>query len=156
MNQFSRFIAFLVFVPLIVVGCDGLGGGISTCDIQKQSPLIEIREAEAKQTGNSIPVLSLTDFAVNGNAVNLQYPGLDEGTNIEVKGDTLQCTVPCSFGREQGSYGFTVSAPEFASKHLNFDDVSYANREEVGGCPRIIYSGSQEISISLTRAQEAP
>jgi hypothetical protein len=155
MNQFSRLTAFLVLVPLIVAGCDGFGGGISTCDIQKP-PLIEIREAEAEQSGNSIPVLSLTDFAVNGNAVNLQYPGLDEGSNIEVKGDTLHCTVPCSFGREQGSYGFTVSAPEFASKRLNFDDVSYTNREEVGGCPRIIYSGSQEISISLTQAQDAP
>lgn len=156
MSQRRRFVAFLVFVSLLVVGCDSLGGKVGPCDVQWKSPLVEITKVEAESSNRSISKILLTDFVVRGDSVSLQYSGLDEGTNIKVEGDTLLCAVPCSFGREQGSYAFTVAAPGYESKRLNLGEVKYANRKEEGPCPRIIYSGSQNVSIRLTQVQETP
>lgn len=153
MNQLPRHLTAVVLAALLMAGCDLFGESkLGTCDVIKETPLIEITSATAVSSNESISTISLTDFVVEEDSVGMQFPGLREGENIEVEGDSLVC----SFARQQATYAFTASAPNYESKRVDLGDVEYANREEQGPCPRIIFSGSEEVSISLTQTQEAP
>ena len=55
---------------------------------------MEITDVKAESSNQSVPKILLTDFVVEGESASSQYPGLDEGTNIEVEGDTPQLQFP--------------------------------------------------------------
>jgi hypothetical protein len=63
---------------------------------------------------------------------------LEYSDGIEVRGDTIVCEVPCSFGTYEGSWTFRVSAAGYPSQWLSVN-AQYAVFH--GGCPSYNDSG---------------
>jgi len=156
MGRLTYSVLFFVSVALLLAGCDAIEQGVGPCDVRWKSPLIEITQAKADDSDKPISEVSLTNFVLDSNAIGPQYLDIDDAPNVEVDGDTLRCTVPCAFGRQQGNYAFTASASGYDSTRLELGEVEYTNREEEGPCPRIIFSGSQEIGIRLSPSSASP
>ena len=156
MDRRSYGVLFLVSVALLLAGCDALEQSVGPCDVRWESPLIEITHAKAEDSDEPISTVSLTNFVVDSNAIGPQFLEIDDEPNVEIDGDTLRCTIPCAFGRQQGNYAFTAAASGYESTRLELGEVEYTNREEEGPCPRIIFSGSQEVGIRLSPSSASP
>jgi hypothetical protein len=119
------------------------------CEFKYQTPVLEIERATSAQTSAPIPQLLLGDFIVAGVAARDPSMALGEQPRAMIdEGDRLRCTVPCAFGTEPHTYAFTVSAPGYQDKRVEFD----ARYETVQlGCPGFA-SGPTRVQIALEPA----
>lgn len=112
--------------------------------------VVHITAARDLRTSAPIPEVRLSEFAVEGNLL----PSLGDllvavpEVGITVRGpasDTLSCTPECAFGRRQGVYAFTATAPGYRPTRVQvdarFDRV-------VRGCP-VRASGGTRAAITL-------
>jgi hypothetical protein len=97
--------------------------------------------AAARSAGGAaaaLPTVALGGFKVNGQPVNPS--DLQQLHNATPSGEGLACTLPCSFGVEEGKWQFTAGAAGHAAKVVSVD-ARYA--EFVGGCPSYNDKGTE-------------
>lgn len=147
----SRYILLLVLgaCALLTAGCDS-SRTVGSCEVDFEDPLIRITEAEGRGSGASIPELTLTDITLDGSEVRVPLLALESGATAGGE-DSLRCSVPCGFGNDEGEYTFVVSAADYRSKKVDLGEVEYDEREERGSCPAIIFRGSREVQVSLSK-----
>jgi hypothetical protein len=147
----SRHVLLFVLGVLVlpVTGCDSSRTD-GTCQVEWEDPLIRITEAEGRGSGESIPELILTDITLDGSKVRVPLLSPDSGASA-LSEDSLRCAVPCGFANDEGEYTFVVSAADYQTKNINLGEVEYDEREERGPCPAIIFRGSREVQISLSK-----
>ncbi|WP_263786367.1 hypothetical protein [Salinibacter grassmerensis] len=144
---------FLLFVlgayMLVATRCDSRRTA-GSCQVEWKDPLLRITEGKGTSSGESIPELILTDITRDGSEVRVPLLSLRSGATA-LNEDSLRCSIPCGFANDEGEYAFVVSAEDYQSKEVNLGEVEYDEREERGPCPAIIFRGSQEVQISLSK-----
>jgi hypothetical protein len=134
---------------LALVAC---GGGGQTddrvagpCYVSYDDPVLTIASATDSMSTGPIAQLTISSISVDGIALDLRALGTPI-SNAQVIGNSVQCTVPCGFSTQQGTYSATISAAGYQSAALSVT-ASYQTVTG-GGCPAI-YSGGKHTSVSL-------
>ena len=143
----------LVLATACLVGCAGMRNSpvgqrlFGACAHTYRSGVVAITAAQS--TGGvyglarPLPQVILGQIRVNDKVVD---PGELQGLANAVPGPQgLECTVPCSFGTEEGKWQFTASAPGHAGRAVNVG-ASYAVLGR--GCPSYNDKGT-EVRLSL-------
>ena len=118
------------------------------CNWRFLEPVIRITTARDARTNKSIPRVFLDSMRIHGSRpVSLQPLVRVEGASgIVLENETIQCTVQCAFGNQEGPYEFLVSAPGYHSRLVTVD-ARYKNYRK--GCPEGTISGSTEVALTL-------
>ncbi len=118
------FLALSLPLSLLALGAvaSGCGGGPG-CGASFDPANIEITRARNSRTGAGIPRVTLRDFRIDGVPVTDLNELVSDGVarGVTVSGQTLECEIPCAFGRRYGAYRFTVSAPGYQSRSVEFE-----------------------------------
>jgi len=146
----------LVWATLWLAGCAGMRDSsfgqrmFGACAHAYRSGIVAITAAQSTGGGAGVsrplPLVILGQIRVNDKAVD---PGDLPGLVNAVPGPQgLECTVPCSFGTEEGKWQFTASAPGHAGRPVNVG-AHYAVFGR--GCPSYNDKG-MEVRLSLEPA----
>lgn len=137
-----------LFVASCLAACGGGGGNVANagpCVVQYSEPVLGIAAARSASGTASASSLSLSQVSFNGTPLDLAAAAAAPASGVSVVGTTFQCSVPCGFGTQPGTYAFTASAPGFAATPVSAS-ASYASFS--GGCPAS-YDGGTKISVTL-------
>ncbi|HSL71122.1 MAG TPA: hypothetical protein VK864_12830, partial [Longimicrobiales bacterium] len=96
---------------VLVAACND--GAVDPCPAGNEKPVLEIGAASNQATGASIPVIAITNITLDGAPVDTAVLRSNFRWNIARTSKGITCTVPCSFGREPGSYAFDARATGF-------------------------------------------
>lgn len=127
--------SLLLMVTLFMTGCesnDSANTPVGVCIHTYEDEVLHIDEAFGKTTGSVIGQIDLSSFAVNGVTRSVESIIQQRSSNVTLVGETLRCTLPCSFGTESGSWEFSVVAPGYVPTG-QIIEVSYSTFS--GGCP---------------------
>lgn len=133
----------LLAAAMLPLGCAGPDPSAAQmmrpCVHTYRSGIVVVAAAQsAGGAAAALPTVTLGDFKVNGQPLNPS--DLQQLNNATPAGPGLACTVPCSFGVEEGKWQFTAGAAGHAAKAVSVD-ARYA--EFVGGCPSYNDKGTE-------------
>ena len=141
---------------LVPVGCEsesesGCTGdddeGIAgPCYHENLSPVVEVASVTDRATGEELDAFRITQVTIAGRAWPLAEFTRAPSYGVELAGDVLACTVPCGFGKVEGSYVVVVSAAGYLPEAIAFD-ARYADCW--GECPSFC-EGPTMITVALT------
>ena len=139
-----RIIQTLFLVSLL--GCieAGDGTGIGPCVHIYQEPILHIQSVTNAESGAMIETIIITDVTIGSASVDLRLL-ISESRRIALLDSSLIGNPPCSFGTQDGTYSFSVSASGFRDT-LIIADAAYSRFE--GGCPSRSFGG-RRITIQL-------
>ena len=143
----------LVLATACLAGCAGMRNSpmgqrlFGACAHTYRSGIVAITAVQSTGGADGQPrplsQVLLGQIRVNDKVVD---PGELQGVVNAVPGPQgLECTVPCSFGAEEGKWQFTASAPGHAGRAVNVG-ASYALFGR--GCPSYNDKGT-EVRLSL-------
>ncbi|MGQ0587857.1 MAG: hypothetical protein ACT4PK_11765 [Gammaproteobacteria bacterium] len=111
--------------------------------------ILTVDTASGTATNATIGEAVLNTFAVNGQPRTAAQAKTSVSSNVVVEGDTLRCTLPCSFGAEAGEWTFTAEAPGYDP---TLQEATAAPYNSSGtGCPGYT-TGTTHISLTLDEA----
>lgn len=135
--------AFPILVVLSLAACSGDNGGVpgdvGICVHEYREPILTLRSATSTPSGASLSKLVLGGFTLDGAARTAQDLATVSSGIVVGDDGTLECTLPCAFGRDAGRYAFTASADGHRDTAVSADAV-YATLH--GGCPSYNDDGS--------------
>lgn len=145
LNPLSR---LLVAITLVVASAS-CGGGESSlvgpCIVNFRGPALFVADARDSVSGAAVPSVRLSAITIDGMA--LDVAALQPvASNVRIVGNALECTVPCGFSSQEGTYVFVASSAGFADTTVRATG-SYASRE--GNCPGTLSDGSN-VTVVLT------
>jgi hypothetical protein len=124
---------------------------IEPCSTTSEKPILEIGAASNQATGVSIPVITITQLTLDGAPVDTALVRSNSKWNVERTSKGIVCTLPCSFGRESGTYAFEARASGF---YLTAVNVSAEYSRIPAGCPAA-HGTPSRVALSLTEADSA-
>jgi len=127
-----------------------IDGNVSgPCVEVEREPVIKIESVSDQSTGENIFEVEIDNISFNGELVAFKENQQEVLANIEIDfiNNSLVCTLPCAFLRQEGLYEFTVRAIGYASEVVQ-TQASYSVFE--GGCPSYV-DGGTEVFIELEK-----
>jgi len=121
---------------------DALAG---PCVHRYDDEVLHIDEAYGASSGVRIDEVQLSQFSIDAVPISAAEVFAQRGSGLELDGELLRCTLPCSMGVMSGQRQFVASADAYMDTSQRFN-ASYASF--VGGCPSSNADGSH-VSISL-------
>lgn len=121
------------------------GDDSGPCVHEYLDEVLHLESAAGRDTDAVIAQVWLSEFRLDGEAVEAAALISGRATNLEADGDRLQCTLPCSFGVAEGSWEFTAEAPGYAATP-QIVEAAYATFD--AGCPSASDDGTV-VSILL-------
>ncbi len=140
--RYRSYLFVSLLLGLCLFGCDEKEDNtVGPCIHQYQDPILTIEEVRDAQTNESLESVVLTEFSIDGAAIQTEMLVAEFANNVEQKGDSLLCTIPCAFGTQAGHYEFIVLTSGYVAKAVSFD-LEYEEFE--GGCPSYNRGGAEE------------
>lgn len=132
-SRFCLSVSVLSLVALLVLVASGCGGNYGCgAGYTVSHPALEVTAAKNARTGAPVSRVVLSDILLNGSPVpDPQYYLVPErlARGVVLEGDTLVCDVPCAFGKDAGTYQFTISAPGYKPTRAEFKGGPIFNSE---------------------------
>jgi hypothetical protein len=138
----------LIIAALVQLGCAGPGESAAQlmrpCVHTYRSGIVVVAAARSSDAqAGALPTLTLSDFKVEDRP--LAVADLQQLHHAVATPQGLVCTVPCSFGSEEGRWQFTAAAPGHAPRSVS---VVARYAVFVGGCPSYNDQGA-EVRVTL-------
>jgi hypothetical protein len=127
------------------MSCSPRENYVGPCVHMFGDPILTIESVSSTENGAPISTINLFDIKIDNVSRNPLFLAQEMSENITVVDSVLNCTIPCGFGTEDGTYQFTVSAEGFSDS--TFTILSEYNTF-VGGCPSSSSDGTR-MSFSL-------
>lgn len=111
-----------------------------------EDPILVIESVSNSRSPDTLSQVRIYDITVDSARQDLTSLADDPSQNVSVQDSTILCTIPCGFGKKDGTYRFNARAEGYQDTTLAFEDVNYEIFN--GGCPSS-NSGSTEVSFEM-------
>ena len=132
-----------VAILLMVVCCSGcyeITDG--PCRVEYGEAVLHVSSVRDATTNEEIADIAISRIEFDGRSYLLVF-GLTHSQNIELRDGLLICSVPFSFGTDEGTYVLAVSAEGYIERDLEIVDVHYSVHQEGPGCPLYLNGGTR-------------
>ena len=142
---------YRVVTAVLSLGCQAAcntDGTVCAGSVVYDEPIIRIAAVTDATSGATVSPITISQIRLN--AVDLPAisfeppPGL---LNASVSNSQVLCNVACAFGRNTGTYSFSVEAPGYTTKQVSVD----ANYSRVTTACEQHASGATEVRITLQK-----
>ena len=140
-----RVINIIIAVALLSVACFSLGcqnDPTGPCFVEFREAILHITNVRDGTTGEAISQITISRLQIDGQQNPIGEWSLYESQNVELRDSSLTCTLPCSFGTQDGTYLLGVSAEGYVDRDVEIPGVHFSVHEGPG-CPLFLGGGTR-------------